>query len=225
MTNPRLIATAAVSLVVGAAIGYKYAEKKLVSGLMEEFEERLERETNSLRRMHKPDYESPQDMVEKLYGEGIVEVVKEYQGEERKPVAYDKIRVSGVPIGDKAVEEIVERTIFEAADDRGEIHVISAQEHEENKPGYEQVTWSYYAKDGVITDVHEDRIEDYAKYIGNDALLRFGEVSGDENLVHVRNEIIMVDYEIVRSLGSYREEVLGEEMPPERPSQRMNPGG
>lgn len=50
MTNLRLIATAAVSLAVGGAIGYKYAEKKLVA----EFEQRLDRETDQLRRMYKP---------------------------------------------------------------------------------------------------------------------------------------------------------------------------
>lgn len=225
MTNLRLIATAAVCLTVGSAIGYKYAEKKLLS----EFEERLERETNLVRRMYKPDHETPQDMVEKLHGEAL-KIMEEYQNgtdespmvppqEPKEPVAYHKIRPSTVEIGKKE-EKVIHRSVFEPTDDRGPIFIISPEENEEG--GFENATWTYYAGDGVVTDIHEDRIEDFEKYIGTDFVNHFGE----SNTVYVRNEITLFDYEIVRSHGSYRQEVLGEEEPPQqRPSQRFNPGG
>lgn len=220
MTNLRLIATAAVGLAVGSVIGYKYAEKKMLA----EFEERLERETNLVRRMYKPEHETPQDMVEELYGEAI----KEYQGEEgaapesKEPVAYHKIRPSSVEIAKKE-EKLIERSVFQPSEDRGEIHVITANEQQES--GYEQVTWTYYAKDGVVTDVHEDRIEDYAKFLGTDFIEMFGVGSDDENVVYIRNEVLMIDYEVVRSHGAYVEEVLNEEYKPiERPSQRIRGG-
>jgi len=142
-----------------------------------------------------------------------------------EPVAYHKI-VQTTAEKQAVEEKIITRSVFEPDPDRGEIYVISVDEYTENEPGYEQVTWNYYAKDRVVTDIHEDRIEDYEKYIGTDCLEHFGSESGDENVVHVCNEIIMTLYEIVRSPGSYREEVLSEEMPPpERPSQRISRGG
>lgn len=221
MTNLRLIATAVVGVAVGAAIGYKYAEKKIGT----EFEERLERETNLLRRLYKPEYESPEDMVNKLHGDAL-KVMEEYAGEEREPVAYHKIRPSTVEV-EKVEEQVIERNVFEPDDDRGAIYIISVDEHTENEPGFESATWTYYAKDGVVTDIHEERIEDYDKHIGTEFAENFGGRSGDENVVYVRNEVTLMQYEIVRSQGSYVEEVLGEEYKPpiERPSQRMQRGG
>lgn len=217
MTNLRLIATAAVCLAAGGAIGYKYAEKKLLA----EFEERLERETNLVRRMYKPDHETPQDMVEKLYGEAV-EAMAKYQGDTddgsaKEPTAYHKIRPSTVQVGKKE-QKVVQRSVFEAPADRGPIYVISAEENAEES--YENFTWTYYAGDGVVTDIHEDRIEDFEKYIGID----FSNHFGDDNVVYIRNDILLHDYEIVRSHGSYRQEVLAEEEPPQRPSQRFSPG-
>jgi hypothetical protein len=227
MTNLRLIATAAVCLTVGGAIGYKYAEKKLLN----EFEERLERETNLVRRMYKPEHETPEDMVEALYGDSKTEAtmdaalsrLKEYRGEgDKEPIAYHKIRPSTVKIGEKE-EKVIERRVFEPTDDRGEIYIISAEENAEGS--YQNVTWTYYAGDGVVTDIHEDRVEDYSNHIGTDFVNEFGGISGDDNVVYVRNEISLIDYEIVRSHGSYLEEVLEEEAPPPRPSQRFAPPG
>lgn len=222
MTNLRLIATAAVSLAVGGAIGYKVAEKRLTV----EFEARLEKETASLRRMYKPDFESPQDMVEKLHGAAVT-AMKEYTGE-REHVAYDKIRPSQVQVVKDEAEEKPARTIFEAADDRGEIYPITLAEHTADEAGYEHVTWTYYAQDGVVTDDAEDVIEDHTKFLGEDFVEAFGrDDAGDDNVVYIRNEVVMIDYEIVRSPGSYVKEVLGEEYEPpvERPSQRINRGG
>lgn len=221
MTNLRLLATAVASGLVGAAIGYKIAERKL----SEEFEERLERETNLVRRMHKPEYDSPEEMVEKLYGEAA-EAMQQYQAESKDPVAYHKIRTSDVAVGEKEEAVPVQRTIFQAADDRGEIYVISVKEHAEDEAGYQNVTWTYYAKDGVVTDDAEEVIEDYTKFLGENFAAHFGENSGDANVVYIRNEVVMIDYEILRDPNSYVEAVLGEEYvaPVERPSKRMHGG-
>src|SRR3954463_5724665 len=179
MTDLRLIATAAAGLALGIGIGYKVAEKRLGR----EFEERLEKETSLLRRMYKPDYQSPEEMVEALHGAGEVEAaeaLKDYTSEGgsimgtpvrtiTEPVAYHKI-VQTTAEKQAVEEKIITRSVFEPDPDRGEIYVISVDEYTENEPGYEQVTWNYYAKDRVVTDIHEDRIEDYEKYIGTDCL-------------------------------------------------------
>lgn len=225
--NAALVLVSAATGFIGLGIGYKIAEKRLTA----EFEERLDKETNLLRRMHKPEYTTPQEMVEHLHGDEADEAIRslvEYAGEKREPVAYDKIRTSQIQVVKDTAddEQVATRRVFEPSDDRGEIYVLTGDEYEADEAGYQHVTWTYYAADGVVTDVHEDRIEDYAKLIGTDFAQQFGAKNDDQNTVHVRNEVIMIDYEIIRSEGSYRQEVLGEEeAPPERPSQRINRGG
>lgn len=229
--NPRLIATAAVAMAIGGLVGYKVAERKL----MREFEERLDRETDALRRMHKTDYKSPEDMVEQLHGEAV-EAVREYQAEGgtvmgtpvhvvTSPVAYDKIRPSTVKVNrDEPEEEVVRRRVFEPDEEHGPIFIISAEENAEGS--YEDATLTYYAQDGVITFANDEVMEDREKFIGGTdvaALENFGGISGDDNVVYVRNEVLLMDYEILRHPGSYVKEVLDQEYvpPTERPSQRM----
>lgn len=232
MTNLRLAVTAVVSLTVGGFVGFKVAEKRLIT----EFEQRLDKETDLLRRMYKSGHQTPGDMVTALYGQGVAEVVEEYAGdaevtpmvppEPREHVSYEKIRPSTVKVEKGPEEPVKTRRVFEPEDDRGTIYVISNEEFESEEVGYQQEVLTYYAKDGVITDINEDRMEDYTRNIGTKFVENFGTVSGDENVVHVRNEVLLLDYEINRSEGSYREEVLGEEWPaPDRPSQRISRGG
>jgi hypothetical protein len=212
-----------MGLVAGGFLGARLMEKRLVS----EFEERLDTELNLVRRMHKPDHNSPEEMVEDLYGKEAAAAIMEYNAEPREPVSYDKIRVSTVKVEKEAEAEVISRRVFEPPHDRGPIYVISRDEFTENDPGHEQDTLTYYAKDGVVTDTREDRIEDYANVIGTDFVNHFGTEGDDENVVLVRNEILLQDFEILRSFGSYTEEVLQEEYqaPPERPSQRIKNGG
>lgn len=226
--NPRLIATAAVALAIGGLVGYKIAERKL----MAEFEERLERETDAFRRIHKTDYKSPEDMLEQLHGEAIrnvmsdpaaalaVQAMAEYQNPE--PVAYHNIVKSTVKVNkDEPEQEVVRRRVFEPDEDRGTIYIISAEENAEGS--YEDTTLTYYAQDGVITFANDEVMEDQEKFIGTEALENFGGISGDDNVVYVRNEVILMDYEICRHPGSYVKEVLDQEYEPptQRPSQRM----
>lgn len=215
----RLIATAVVSLGVGGLIGYKYAEKKLIA----DFETRLDRELDVTRRLYKTDYSTPQEMVAKLHGDAAV-AMEEYRGEEsedNEPVAYHKIRTSNVKIKPQE-EKVTTRKVFEPEDDRGEIYVISVNEHTEGESGYEKVTWTYYAKDNVVTDDQDDRIEDAENFLGERFFDHFGKESGDDNVVYIRSEVVMIDYEIIRSPNAYVEDILGEEYNvPVRPSQRM----
>lgn len=233
-----LVLISAATGFIGVGIGYKLAEKQLVS----EFEKRLDHEINLARRLYKTNHDTPEDMVKNLYGQAAIrvtteideipdgseadELLKKYAGKSPEPTAYHKIRTSEVKSSKSEAEEsVVARRVFEVDDERGEIYVISAEEHAANESGYEQVTWSFYSGDGVMTDIHEERIEDYGVYIGDKNLEDlFGQDSGDPNVVCIRNEIVMIDYEIVRSLGTYRQEVLNEEPTPGRPSQRMSRG-
>lgn len=220
-----LIATAVASAAIGGVIGYKYAERQLVRA----FEERLDQETLAMRRLYgaiKKEQVATEEALDEIEAElnstppEVQVLLDEYAGEKKDPVAYHKIKTSDVKVANKEKELFV-RPVFQQDENRGPIHVISLQEYEENEPSYQQETLTWYAGDETLTDVREDIIEDYTNIIGEHALSRFGDVSEDENVVHVRNNVLMVDYEILRSPGTYQQDVLG--MEPEdntRPSGR-----
>lgn len=219
-----LIATAVASAGAGGFAGYKYAERQLVRA----FEERLDQETLAMRRLYgaiKKEQVATEEALDEVESElnstppEVQVLLDEYAGEKPEPVAYHKIKTSDVKVANKEKELFV-RPVFQQDENRGPIHVISLQEHEENEPSYQQATLTWYAGDEVLTDDREDIIEDYPNIIGEHALARFGDVSEDENVVHVRNNVLMVDYEIVRSMGTYQQEVLGEE-----PSDKTRPSG
>ena len=232
MNSRNSITLALVSVATGIAgfgLGYKYAERQLIRA----FQERLDKETLHLRRMYKPDYNTPAEMVEDLHGvvdehllDEAMRAMVEYTGKTPEPFAYHKIKTSSVKVGEKEEEPLKTRRIFEPDDDRGDIYMITAVENSESELGYENVTWSYFAGDGVVCDVHEDRIEDYANFLGTEFAEWFGlDPEGDDNVVYIRNQVLMIDYEICRSPGTYSQEVLEEEPPPDRPSQRISRGG
>lgn len=220
-----LIATAVASAGAGGFAGYKYAERQLVRA----FEERLDQETLAMRRLYgamKKEKDATEEALDQVEAElasstppEVQVLLDEYAGEKKEPVAYHKIKTSDVKVNKKEKELFV-RPVFQQDENRGPIHVISLQEHEENEPSYQQVTLTWYAGDETLTDEREDIIEDYTNVIGEHALGRFGDLSEDENVVHVRNNVLMVDYEIIRSKGTYQQEVLGEE-----PADKTRPSG
>lgn len=238
MNKFHLIATAAGGVALGIGIGYKIAEKRL----MVEFEERLERETNSVRKFYqvvtdKPDLDeiAAEERADELHAEAL-QAMLAYEGEKKEPVSYHTIRKSGIKPGEPPEEkQPANQNIFQERDERGEIFVITGDEYEEGELEYIQTTLTYYAEDGVVTDIHEDRIEDYSGILGDNFAQEFGKHNDDENVVHVRNNVLCIDYEVVRHSSSYRKAVLDDhegepELPSgrdraQRPSDRMTRGG
>lgn len=88
-------------------------------------------------------------------------------------------------------------------------YVISQEEFMEGEPGYNQVSHTYFAGDGVLVDEKEQPINESDMTVGDDNLVRFGHRSNDNNIVYVRNDALELDFEILRSEGKYAEEVLG----------------
>jgi uncharacterized protein YneF (UPF0154 family) len=225
MSNPRLIATAVVCLAVGAVGGYKYAEKRL----MAEFEEAVDAERNAARAMYSgkvapnQPFATPQEAVEELIEAEAKEALASYRGEPKEPVAYHKIKPSTMKFEKKEAEAkpdpIQEENIFAMEQEVGDIHVISLQEFESGESDYDQSTLTYWALDKILADEQDEKIEDVAGTIGDEALNQFGLRSGDPNVVHVRNKKLEHEFEIVRSESSWAEEVHGMGAPPERPSQ------
>ena len=78
-------------------------------------------------------------------------------------------------------------------------YVISPAEFAE-EDDYEVYTLTYYA-DGVLADEQGNPIENVDDMVGRDSLNHFGEY--EDHAVHVRNETMKCDFEILRDLDNY----------------------
>jgi hypothetical protein len=82
-------------------------------------------------------------------------------------------------------------------------YVISPEDFGEIED-YDQRTLFYY-EDGVLTDDEDNPIEDVDGVVGRGSLTHFGEYEDDS--VHVRNERLRIDYEILREPNTYADVV------------------
>lgn len=90
---------------------------------------------------------------------------------------------------------------LEDPDVPGDIMIISKQDYA-NAEGFEAITLKYW-EDDVVTDEHDNPIERPEDILGDDALVSFGELSEDEDVVYVRNETKRAVYEVVRTNKEY----------------------
>lgn len=69
---------------------------------------------------------------------------------------------------------------------------------------YESICYTYYA-DGILVDEDEEplSVDEIARSVGLDYAAHFGDYEDDA--VHIRNDNLRVDYEIVRDLREYGE--------------------
>lgn len=216
---------------VGAVVGAKLIERKLSL----EFEQRLETETNAVRSFYgaiqKKEHPSPPDRLlstqqADLYAAAINE---ERAQKGKNPVAYHKITPAEEDVTEtvKQYDEVRTKTmnVFDGEKERpAEIYQITEKEFTDGESNYLQPTLTWYAGDGVLTDEHEEPMEDFEKTVGKFTDADFGRQSSDENTLHVRNEILQLEFEIVRHEGKFSEVVLGEEAPVQRPRDRIRGG-
>jgi hypothetical protein len=90
-----------------------------------------------------------------------------------------------------------------------EPYVISFDEFMENEDEFSQTTWTYYAGDDVLANEKDQEVTYPDPVVGEQNLRRFGHGSGDPRVVHVRNERLSSDFEILLSDGKYAHEVAG----------------
>lgn len=88
-------------------------------------------------------------------------------------------------------------------------YIIHQDEYSAGESGYQQVSYTYWAKDDILTDEDETVIENRDNLIGENNLRRMGHGSDDINIVYVRNSQLELEFEICRHEGSYEEVVLG----------------
>lgn len=88
-------------------------------------------------------------------------------------------------------------------------YTITYDQYYEDYNGHDKKTYTYYEGDATLTDERDRPIDDIAKVIGHESLNYFGVSSKDKNIVHVRNERLETDYEIVKDERDYLEVVVG----------------
>lgn len=242
-----VLGASAVSLVAGAGLGYFAAKKQL-----EEYYSKLsKREIEEAKKFYSvlykktDDTKTPQDAVTSLIPNEAeaAKAMRRYQGVDEEVSV-----VVGTPAAEKwhvpeteedeEEPEVIEQNVFD--DPRAPLnfpdfevevknrteeapYVISQEEFLEGS-SYMQSTLTYFAGDNVLVDERDTPIEDPDKTVGLDNLFKFGQWSNDKKIVYVRNDILDMEYEILRSEGKYSVEVLGltEEKPAKTPRRRSS---
>lgn len=115
------------------------------------------------------------------------------------------IFVDNVPLTDEDFDLEEERL----ARRNGVPYVVTREEYDENADQNEQTSLTYFGYDEVLIDEDEKSIDNIEEFVGKHNLQRFGHGSGDSKIVYIRNEQRGMDFEVLRSDGSYQEEVLG----------------
>lgn len=102
-------------------------------------------------------------------------------------------------------KELVEDLGYNHSEDKtstdSQIYVIPPESVGE-RDDYDIVSMTYYADD-ILTDEFDRAVVDIDGTVGYDALKRFGEYEDDA--VHVRNEVLKTDFEILRDMRTYSE--------------------
>jgi hypothetical protein len=226
--NGKVIGSFVVGLGVGVAIGfyfgYRWNREKLKADALKEAEDEISqmrdyymrREQARMMQAAKPSAE--EIVVERGYTSPIPPVQPRPT---RPPVPVEepqqRILPSVVPPDHVVIPpgaDAVDPTWdWQREFDRrhaGEPYVIHKNEVDEELPGYNSVTYVWYPVDEVLLDEDGSKIEDPEPLIGLEALLRFGQGSGDPNVVYVRNDRLQLHMEIVQEEGRrYEVDVLG----------------
>lgn len=176
------------------------------------FEQIAQEEINSVKKTYKARYEygdaeACSELEETLEEEDAQwDRVEEAAKEVRRPMEMPDLKeyaakVAGLgyaPVPEEEPEETMEG-VMEAMDDERP-YVIDPLTFGDDD--YETETLTYYA-DGVLTDEWDNIIENVDDLVGEESLTHFGEY--EEDSVHVRNDLLKTDFEILRDLRTFSE--------------------
>lgn len=234
-----LVAVSTVSLLSGAAAGYAVATKRLEARFAEISEQEIAEAKAFYAALNKRDeYSDPEKLAaDKGYeisesGKAAAEALAEYSGGVR-----DEVRARlAEDDSDEITHETFHPTpatnvtvnVFTDSDPNPEVtgghfdydaevakrsedkpYVITVDEFMDDESGYEKGNLTYYEGDDALADEQDQIIDDTEGTVGNDNLLKFGHGSRDNNCVYVRNDMLKLEWEIIRAKGSYAKEVLG----------------
>lgn len=183
--------TSVISFTMGAAVGALVAWKVLEKKYDKLIDEEIESVKESFSRMYKDGNTEPEEEPTVIDGDEITTgkidpeqlSIREYKQiiKESKYTNY-----SGMGEEDNVVSE---KPYVIAPDDFDELY------------GYEAISLTYYA-DGVLTDaMSNELVEDVDNVVGADFADHIGDY--EESAVHIRNDRLKADYEILCDLRNY----------------------
>jgi len=85
-------------------------------------------------------------------------------------------------------------------------YIIHQDEFMADEMDFNQETLTYYEGDDILADADDTPIYDYKGLMGE---LQFGHGTTDPNVVYLRNEVLHMEWEILRHTGRFEQEVLG----------------
>lgn len=88
-------------------------------------------------------------------------------------------------------------------------YIISYEEFTAGEKDYTQNTLTWYEGDDTLTDDKDQPIPDSDMVVGDENLQRFGHGSKDSRIVYVRNDVMELDFEVLKNPGAYAQAVLG----------------
>jgi hypothetical protein len=187
----------AVGLAFGFYVGYRFNRAKIRAEVLQEAEKDIEQIRLMYRDRNKPTPEA---------------IVREQGYETPEPP-----RPTRPPVPVREPEPLVEEVSRDewnynkeiAQRDRNHPYIIHENEFQETFPEYQQLQWTYYAGDNILSDERDEVVVRPELVVGEENLKRFGHGSSDENMVYIRNDRLEIEWEITRSWKSHAEEVLG----------------
>jgi hypothetical protein len=209
MNKLHILGGALVGLVVGAAGGYFFAKKQLNDKYVEFADQEIAATKAYLNERHKSTLDrripqAPADVDDRVHEGPPTDTLER---------VLDGLRYGPktVPVGPpKKMNVFATNDDEEDKRDKTKPYLISVVEWSDTDEHYEQVCYTYYAEDDTLCDDADNIVDGIDNLIGEDHLQRFGDKSGDPHTVFVRNEKLRMDFEIVRTPGSYKTMVLGE---------------
>ena len=215
-----------VGTVSGAVLGYAFANLRLKEYYKDIAGDEIKKAREFYAILYKKEAEDINTVAAKLLKEeaapsdvvAAAKALNQYQG--KNPSRTDpRVELLG---GTNPPMDIVIQNVFRQEDPGDEPtaeelrrrteeapYIISKKEHFESTMEYEQVTLTYYVPNNILTEQDDTEIDDIDEVVGQENLNHFGHLSGDKNVLYVRNDYTQTDYEILRHEGDYAEVVAG----------------
>lgn len=177
-------------VAVGSLATWKFVEDK--------YKRIADEEIESVKEVFSKKYSEMEDSedLEECEDEDEEEVVEEPEEQDKLEICHYNAMVKKYDTADESNKK--------PSNNYDEPYVISPDEFGDIDD-YETITLHYYEGDGYLTDENDELVDDADEVIGWDSLNHFGEYEDDS--VHVRNDRYKADYEILKCIGNYKDEI------------------
>lgn len=210
------IAIPAGTLILGAGSGYIFAKRKFTK----QAEVEIQSVKDAYSRAEKP--ASPAEMVD--YIKEDIESTAEALRVKVSDLGYvgaaaaeaqsleERIEVQGSQANFNIFDEDDEVEVnegFVSQPIEGEPYIITTEQYMNENVEWVKADLTYFEGDNVLIDSREEQWPDHAATVGIAALSSFGVGANDNDVVHVRNQSMNMDFEITRDRRTYVEVILG----------------